>query len=169
MKNLVALPNATAWQDLIARLTALATALANNDFANWPPPLPDVTAPRASRPLWRQVLDTGRTVLVIFGPPLVAYLLPLAVPLNGPGLSWLRFATIVWALLGAVIALDPAWTERITKMRQGLDLLRTATPPKGFDGSPALDRPADAAQTSSQAARRPVPNAPRSHKSRRRR
>ena len=68
-------------------------------------------------------------------PPLVAYLLPLVIPLSGPGLSWLRFATIVWALLGILIALDPAWTDRIAKMRQGLDLLRNAAPPKGAEGA----------------------------------
>src|SRR5260370_29341661 len=104
-----------------------------------------MTAPRPPRPLWRQVMDAGRTVLVIFAPPLVAYLLPLVVPISGPGLSWLRFATIVWALLGAVIALDPAWNDRITKMRQGLDLLRSATPPKSADGSAPPHGPADAA------------------------
>jgi hypothetical protein len=89
-------------------------------------------------------MDIGRTVLVIFAPPLVAYLLPLLVPLSGPGVSWLRFATIVWALLGVVIALDPAWTDRIAKMRQGLDLLRNATPPKTPDGGLASHGLADA-------------------------
>jgi hypothetical protein len=84
-------------------------------------------------------------VLVIFIPPLVAYLLPLAVTVSAPGLSWLRFATIVWALLGILIALDPAWNERMAKMRQGLDLLRSAAPPKGAEGRAAPYGPADTA------------------------
>jgi uncharacterized protein HemY len=145
MKRTVALPNMASWQNLIEQLTGLATALARHDFGSWPPPLPDVTAPRPPRPLWRQVVDTGRIVLVIFIPPLVAYLLPLVVPLSGPGVAWLRFATIVWALLGILIALDPAWTDRITKMRQGLDLLRNTAPPKVADGSAAPYGPADTA------------------------
>ncbi len=145
MKRTVALPEAASWQDLIERLTGLAAALARHDFASWPPPLPEVTVSRPQQPLWRQVMDVGRTVLVIFAPPVVAYLLPLLVPLSGPGLSWLRFATIVWALLGAIIALDPAWADRIAKMRQGLDLLRNATPPKSTDGGLASHSPVDAA------------------------
>jgi tetratricopeptide (TPR) repeat protein len=145
MKRIVALPNEASWQDLIEQLTGLATALARHDFGNWPPPLPEVTTPPPPRPLWRQVVDKGRVALVIFLPPLVAYLLPLAIPLSGPGLSWLRFATIVWALLGILVALDPAWTERISKMRQGLDLLRSAAPSKGGDGSAAPYGPADTA------------------------
>ena len=143
MKRTVALPNEASWQNLIEQLTGLATALARHDFGSWPPPLPEVTAPRPPKPLWRQVVDTARIVLVIFIPPLAAYLLPLVVPLSGPGVSWLRFATIVWALLGILIALDPAWTDRIAKMRQGLDLLRSAAPPKGADGSAAPYGPAD--------------------------
>jgi hypothetical protein len=81
-------------------------------------------------------MDSTRTTLVVLAPALVAYLLPLAIPLSGPGLSWLRLAAIVWALLGIIIALDPAWTERITKMRQGLDLLRNATPTMAADSNP---------------------------------
>ncbi len=145
MKQAVALPGGAAWQDLIEQLTGLAAALARHDFVSWPHHQPEVTPARPSRPLWRQVMDVGRNVLLIFGPALVAYMLPLVVPLSGPGLSWLRFSSIVWALLGSLIALDPAWTDRMAKMRQGLDLLRNATPPKGAESSASPYGPADAA------------------------
>jgi hypothetical protein len=157
MKRIVALPDEASWQDLIDRLTGLAAALARHDFGSWPPPLPEATTFRSPRPLWRQVLDAGRTMLVIFIPPLVAYLLPLVVPLSGPGLSWLRFATVVWVLLGVLIALDPAWTDRIAKMRQGLELLRNAAPPKGADGSPTPYGPADTAPLQAPDAQRQTP------------
>ena len=143
MKQAVALPGGTAWQDLIKQLAGLTEALARHDFVSWPPHQPEVTPARPSRSLWRQAMDVGRNVLLIFGPALVAYLLPLVVPLSGPGLSWLRFASIVWALLGGLIALDPAWTDRMGKMRQGLDLLRNATPPKGAESSASPYGPAE--------------------------
>jgi Tetratricopeptide repeat len=142
MKQTVALPDDASWKDMTQGLTGLAAAMARQDFEKWPPPLPDVAAAQPPRPVWRKAMDVGRTVVVIFAPPLVAYLLPLVVPLNGPGLSWFRFATIVWALLGALIALDPAWNDRMAKMRQGLDLLRNAAPPKGTnDGQAAHSSP----------------------------
>jgi tetratricopeptide (TPR) repeat protein len=146
IKQAIALPNEASSQALIKQLTGLAAALARHDFGNWPPPPQrEETASRPPRPLWRQAVDTGRTVLVIFMPALVAYLLPLWVPLSGPGLSWLRFAAIVWALLGILVALDPVWTDRVTKMRQGLDVLRNAAPPKGGNESAAPYGPADTA------------------------
>jgi hypothetical protein len=157
MKQTIALPDGTSWQDLIGRLTGLAAALARHDFGSWPPPLPEVTTPRPQRPRWRQILDSVRIALVIFIPPLVAYLLPLVVPLSGPGLAWLRFATIVWALLGILIALDPAWTDRVAKMRQGLDLLRNAAPSKEADGSATLYGQAEAVPPQTPEAQRQTP------------
>jgi hypothetical protein len=56
------------------------------------------------------------------------FLLPLVVPLSGPGVAWLRFATTVWALLGTIIALDPDWSTRIAKMRQWFEVVSKATP-----------------------------------------
>lgn len=170
MKRAVALPSGTSWQDLTERLSGLASALASQDFGNWPPPLPEMP-PQPPRPLWRQVMHAGRTVLAILVLPLGVYLLPLVLPLSGPGLSWLRLAAIVWALLGTVIAVDPAWNERITKMRQGLDLLRSAAPPKGTDGSPAPYGPADAPppQAPDTPRRTPARRPPRTHTTRTRR
>ena len=171
MKQAVALPGGTAWQDLIKQLTGLAAALARHDFVSWPsPPQPGVAPARPSRPLWRQVMDVGRNLLLIFGPALVAYLLPLVIPLSGPGLSWLRFASIVWALLGSLIALDPAWTERMAKMRQGLDLLRNATPPKGTENTTSLYGTADTFPPQSpDTPRRTPPRPPRQRTTRTRR
>lgn len=84
-------------------------------------------------------MDATRTVLVIFAPPAVAFLLPLVAPLSGPGVPWLRFATTVWALLGTIIALDPDWSNRIAKMRQWINLMRSVTPTvnSGGDSSSA--------------------------------
>ena len=171
MKQAVALPGGTAWQDLIRQLTGLAAALARHDFVSWPsPPQPGVAPARPSRPLWREVMDVGRNLLLIFGPALVAYLLPLVIPLSGPGLSWLRFASIVWALLGSLIALDPAWTERMAKMRQGLDLLRNATPPKGTENTTSLYGTADTFPPQSpDTPRRTPPRPPRQRTTRTRR
>ncbi len=169
MKQAVALPGEASWQDLVKQLTGLAVALARHDFGTWPPPQPEVIPARPPQPLWRQVMDVVRTLLVIFAPPLVAYLLPLVVPLTGPGVSWLRFASIVWALLGCLIALDPAWTDRMAKMRQGLDLLRNATPPKGAESSALPYGLADAdapltADTPRSAAAQPPRARPRSRR-----
>jgi tetratricopeptide (TPR) repeat protein len=163
MKEAIALPDAASRHELIERLTGLAEGLARGDFGNWPPPLREVSTARPLRPRGRQVMDASRTVLVIFTPALVAFVLPLLVPLSGPGWAWLRFASIVWALLGAVVALDPAWDERITKMRQGLDLLRSAGPAKSPGDSPALSSPADADSPPqiADAPQKPSPRSPR--------
>lgn len=133
MKRTLALPDEASWQDLIKQLTGLATALARGDFAEWPPPQPAVIVPKVPRPLWWRVMHVVRTVLVIVGPPLVAFLIPLA-SLSVPGLAWLRFSTVVWALLAALVVLDPAISDRVAKMRDVLGLLRDATPPKGASG-----------------------------------
>jgi hypothetical protein len=63
-------------------------------------------------------MQITRTVLVILAPPLVAFLLPLVAPLSGLGVAWLRLATLVWALLATIIALDPGISEKISQMRQ---------------------------------------------------
>jgi tetratricopeptide (TPR) repeat protein len=161
MKPAIALPDEASWHSLIEQLTGLAGALARHDFQSWPAPLATMTESRPAFPPWRKALNATRNVLVIFVPPLGAYLLPLVVPVSGPGLSWLRFASIVWALLGIVIAIDPAWTERVTKMRQGIDLLRSASPPKNADSAPNPYATTDAAP--SQAADSPqwTPDSPR--------
>jgi hypothetical protein len=154
MKTGIALPDDASWHGLIEQLTRLAGALARHDFQSWPLPLAKVAEPRLARPPWRRALDVVRNVLVIFVPPLGAYLLPLVVPVSGPGLSWLRFASIVWALLGIVIAIDPAWTERVAKMRQGIDLLRSASPPKSGDNFSVLSASMDPAPSQ-------IPDSPR--------
>jgi tetratricopeptide (TPR) repeat protein len=146
MKTAVALPDEASWQNLIKQLTGLATALARSDFEHWPPPQPVVTVPRVPRPLWWRVMQAGRAVLLVVGPPLVAFLLPDVAPLTGPGLAWLRFATIVWALLGAIIALDPKIGDRVAKMREVLDLWRDLAPPKNANSEPGFYGTADDAQ-----------------------
>jgi hypothetical protein len=162
MKETIALPAETSWRELTDQLSDLARALAGHDFSSWPPPLPEVTAKRPARPPWRRAMDAARTAVVIFAPPLVAFLLPLATPLSGPGVPWLRFATTVWALLGIIIALDPDWSNRIAKMRQWLDLMRTATPPPDYDSGSSLHEPAAAIPPhDDQAPRRPSSRPPR--------
>ena len=130
MKRIVALPDDASWQGMVSQLNGLATALARGSFEDWPPPQPAPAIPQVKRPLWWRGMQAGRTVLVIIGPPLVAFLVPLVAPVTGPGLAWLRSATLVWALLAAVIALDPALGDRVAKMREVLSLLRDATPSK---------------------------------------
>jgi hypothetical protein len=163
LKQIVALPDERSWLEMTEQLSRLARAIADHDFASWPPPLTDPGPSAPPQPVWRRVMYAGRTILVIFTPPLVAYLLPLVVPLSGPGLSWLRFASIVWALLGAVIALDPEWSERITKMRQGLDLLRSSGPPKGATGTSSALGTGDADPTEPEDAPRRPPVRDRRH------
>ena len=140
MKRTVALPDDASWQDMMSQLNGLATALARGSFEDWPPPLPAPAIAQVKRPLWWRGMQVGRTVLVIIGPPLVAFLVPLVAPVTGPGLAWLRSATLVWALLAAVIALDPALGDRIAKMREVLSLLRDATPSKDTAASQADSR-----------------------------
>ena len=157
MKATIALPDEAAWHGMTDQLTGLAKALATRDFAGWPTPLPQVTVTRPSRSPWRRVMDGTRTVLVIFAPPLVAFLLPLAVPLSGPGVPWLRFATTVWALLGTIIALDPEWSTRIAKMREWFDVVRSATPPGQSDSGSTPTYPADSYPSQATETRRQPP------------
>lgn len=145
MKRAVAMPDEASWRTLIERLTGLAAALARHDFANWPPPAPEATDLGERRPPWRQAVTIVRTLLVIFVPPLVAFLPPLHTSLPGPALSWLRFVAVMWALLGAVTALEPAWGDRIAKMSQGLEFMRKSMPSKTEAASPASPGAADAA------------------------
>jgi hypothetical protein len=129
MKHLIALPGETAWDDLLGQLRGLAAALAKGSFEVWPAALPVAAASVPRRPLWWRGMQAARTVLVIVGPPIFAFLVPLVAPVPGPVLAWLRSVTVVWALLAGVIALDPALGDRIAKMRDLLSLLRDATPP----------------------------------------
>jgi hypothetical protein len=159
MKATIALPDKTAWHAMTDQLTGLAKALAARDFAGWPAPLPEVPVARAPRSPRGRVMDATRTVLVIFAPPLGAFLLPLALPLSGPGVPWLRFATTVWALLGTIIALDPDWSTRIAKMHEWFDVVRSAAPSGNKDSdsaSAATYPPPDAEEP-----RRPPPRPPR--------
>jgi hypothetical protein len=40
----------------------------------------------------------------------------------------------VWALLYAIVTLDPAISDQVAKMRDVLNLLRSTAPPKGASG-----------------------------------
>jgi tetratricopeptide (TPR) repeat protein len=128
MKQTIAMPDEVSWQALITELQGLATALACGDFTQWPPPAPAETMPVVVLPLWRRAMQAGRTTLVIFAPPLVAFFLPVVAPLNGPGLPWLRFAAIIWALLAALVALDPSIGDKAAKMREVWAFFREVTP-----------------------------------------
>lgn len=126
--NLV-LPTQAARQEATEVLTRLAEALIRHDYPHWPATPTHVVKHRPPLPPWKQAERIGRTVLVISVPALAAFVLPLFLPMSGTGLPWFRFASIIWAVLSTVVALDPAWSERIAKMREGLDLLRNATAP----------------------------------------
>lgn len=141
----LAIPAGQSVRDAVESLTELAVALACHDFEHWPAPLAEPPTVRAPQSRWQRVTTIVRTILVIFGPPLVAYLLPLVAPLTGPGLSWLRAGTIVWALVGAVVTLDPAFNERSRKMREVLAFLRdamSAAGPKDSDKDAARNESA---------------------------
>lgn len=135
MKRTVALPGDASWQRMVDDLRGLATALARGSFEGWPPPQPALAVPRVKRSLWWRVTQAVRTLLVIVGPPLAAFLLPLVAPLNGSSVAWLRFATLVWALLAAIIALDPEISDKVAKMREVLGLLRDSAASKGDSAS----------------------------------
>jgi hypothetical protein len=126
LKRSVALADETSWDRMISQLRTVVTVLARGDLAALPEAQPTVTMPREPRPWWWHAMQITRTVLVIFTPPLVAFLLPLVVPLNGPGVAWLRLATLVWALLASIIALDPGIAGKVSQMREILRLWREA-------------------------------------------
>lgn len=126
LKRSVALANETSWDRAISQLKTVVTVLAQGDLAALPEAPPTVTVPRQPRPWWWHAMQITRTLLVIFTPPLVAFLLPLVAPLNGPGVAWLRLATLVWALLASIVALDPGIAKKVSQMREILGLWREA-------------------------------------------
>ena len=145
LKSSVALPDRMSWDRVTTQLQALATALARGDFEGLSVRPPTVAIPERRRSWWWQAIQITRTLLVIFAPPLVAFLLPLVAPLSGPGVAWLRLATLVWALLAAIIVLDPKIAEKVSQMRAVLSLLREAAPPRGVPGQADSYGPAEEA------------------------
>ena len=137
LKRTAAMPNEESLHAMTGHLNSLAVALASGNFDRWPMPQSAIPVTPVKRPLWWRLMQIGRTTLVIIGPPLVAFLVPHVAPVTGPGLGWLQSASLVWALLAAVVALDPALSDRIAKMRAMLSLLRDAMPPGGVGTSPA--------------------------------
>jgi hypothetical protein len=127
LKPAIALADTKAWDEVTTELRTLATALARNDFMDLPEAEPAKPAPRQPRPWWWHAMQITRTVLVILTPPLVAFL----VPLSGPGAAWLRIATLVWALLAAIVALDPGISTKLSQMREILRLWQDAGPSQG--------------------------------------
>jgi tetratricopeptide (TPR) repeat protein len=147
LKSSIALASESSWDHIIAELRAHAAAVAQGDLGSWPVPAQETTVTAARpRSWWSRATLITRTVLVIFGPPLVAFLLPRVISLHGSGIAWLQIVTLVWALLGCIVALDPKLIERITQMRAVLSLFRDATPPAGqpeaIDPASAVGRPA---------------------------
>ncbi len=169
LKHTVALPDEESWHAMTGQLKGLAAALASGDFERWPVPQAAVPVPLVKRPLWWRLVQVGRTILVIIGPPLVAFLVPHVAPVTGPGLGWLQSASLVWALLAAIVALDPALSDRIAKMRAMLSLLRDAGPPSDTASQPGTQGLADterdtpglvARSAAASSARRPVTRMP---------
>ena len=109
---------------VLKQLKGLATALARGSFEDWPPPRP-APEQKVKRPVWWHALQAGRTALLILVPLLAAWFVPLA-----EGLAWLRTASVIWAILVVLVALDPAIGKRLTKMREVLSLLKDAAPPR---------------------------------------
>jgi tetratricopeptide (TPR) repeat protein len=132
VKPAVALADQKSWVEVTRELRTLAAAFARNDFMALPEAEPAEATPRQPQPWWWHATQITRTVLVILAPPLVAFLLPLLVPLNGSGVAWLRLATLVWALLAAIVALDPGITAKVSQMREILRLWREAGPSQGI-------------------------------------
>jgi thioredoxin-like negative regulator of GroEL len=131
LKPAIALADEKSWDEVTTELRTLVTALARDDFMALPEAKPAKPTLRQPRPWWWHAMQITRTVLVILAPPLVAFLLPLLVPLNGPGVAWLRLATLVWALLAAIVALDPGITAKVSQMREILTLWRETGPSQG--------------------------------------
>jgi len=170
LKRTIAMPDKESWHAMTGQLKGLAAALANGNFERWPVPQTAVPVPLVKRPLWWRLMQVGRTILVIIGPPLVAFLVPHVAPVTGPGLGWLQSASLVWALLAAVVALDPALSDRIAKMRAMLSLLRDAGLPSDTASQPGSHASADGAErdtpglaagsAAASSARRPVTRTP---------
>jgi hypothetical protein len=145
LKPSVALADETSSDDVTSQLRTLVTALAEGDLTALPQAQPAVAPPGQPRP-WRwHAMQITRTVLVILAPPLVAFLLPLVVPLSGPGVAWLRLATLVWALLASIIALDPGISDKVSQMRAVLSLWRDAGSSQSSTGQVSLSSPAEPA------------------------
>lgn len=143
LKEPIAFSEAAPWDEVSEKLQAFVTGLAQGSLAA--PSIEDpITATPPPKPSWRhRAIQITRTLLVIIAPPLVAFLLPLAVPLSGPGVTWLRLATVVWALLALIISLDQAINEKVSQMRTMLNLLRDATPPPHAAGQEQQDGPVE--------------------------
>lgn len=145
LKPSIAVAGDSSWHQVVTQLRGHAAALARGDLESWPVPARDATAAQLPQPWWSRTMLITRTVLVIFGPPLAVFLLPLVVSISGSGYAWLQIVTVVWALLGCIVALDPRLTARITQMRAVLSLLRDSTPPAGpaepTDPATAAGRP----------------------------
>ena len=146
LKRTAAMPNEESLHAMTGHLNSLAVALASGNFDRWPMPQSAIPVTPVKRPLWWRLMQIGRTTLVIIGPPLVAFLVPHVAPVTGPGLGWLQSASLVWALLAAVVALDPALSDRIAKMRAMLSLLRDAMPPGGVGSQPGNQNSTDRAE-----------------------
>ena len=104
-------------------------------------------------------MQITRTLLVIFTPPLVAFLLPLVVSLSGPGVAWLRLATLVWALLASIIALDPGIADKLAQMRAIMSLWREASAsPSAITPPPQKPPSQEISPGNDQEPRRPRPS-----------
>jgi hypothetical protein len=130
LKRSVAFPDDTSWDSVTAQLQELARALARGDLASAPARPPTLVATPRRQQWWRQAFTIVRKVLVIVAPPLTVFLLPL----TGTGIAWLRLASIVWALLASIVALDPNIADSVAKMDAVLNLLRHAAAPQGGSG-----------------------------------
>jgi hypothetical protein len=142
LKRSVALPDKTSWDLVASQLKATIVTLAQGDLANLPVAQPTSAPLRQPQPWWRHAMQITRTILVILAPPLVAFLLPLVVPLSGPAVAWLRLATVVWALLASIIALDPGISEKVSQMRAILSIWREAGLSSADTGQPSPSTPA---------------------------
>jgi tetratricopeptide (TPR) repeat protein len=145
MKRSIALADESSWDQVTAQLNTLATALAKGDLMALPAAAPSASAPRPPLPLRARVMQIARALLVIVTPPLVAFLLPLFVRQGGPGWAWLRLATIVWALLAAIVALDPGIADKVSSMRAVLSLWREVGGSQGGEGQASQHSPAEQA------------------------
>lgn len=132
MKIAVALPDESSRQNVLRQLKGLAAALARGSFEDWPPPRPAPAEQKVKRPLWWHALQHGRTALLILVPPLAAWFVPLV-----DGVAWLRTASVTWAILVLLVALDPTIGKRLTPMREVLSLFKDTAPPRdaGFGGA----------------------------------
>jgi tetratricopeptide (TPR) repeat protein len=134
LEGLIAFPSETTWDLVTTKLQELASALARGEIADAPVRPPTAAIAQRKQPWWRHAMEITRRLLVIFAPPLVAFLLPLVAPLTGPGVAWLRLATLVWALLACIVVLDPKIADSVSKMSTVLNLLRQTTPSQGDTG-----------------------------------